>query len=633
MTKKTTACVLDCPDACSIVVETGKNGRDRLAGNPDHPFTKGIICPKGRGYPDRLRHPGRITRPLLKKSGRFEPIDWDEALALCAGKLNALRSDSRRILHVHGHAHRGVLARASVVLFRRLNASTTHGSVCDEAGIAANMEDYGSLQQNHPEELLKAARIVDWGRDLARNSIHTLALVRKARKQGARVLHVSPGGDDHAVWSDDFIQIRPGRDRFLAAAALRLLLDRGVAPEISGRVTDWAAFGRLIRSHTVRELSDLAGVNPGEAVKLASWYTSPGPTASIVGWGLQRYRRGGENVRFINALAMLSGQIGRPGGGTYYGISSSAAFRLWPVDPTPPPRSFLIQDLGRQVAAADPPVEFMYIDATNVVNQSPGSAYSVRALENCPFVVAADAFFNDTVLRADLVLPCALGLEKEDIIGSCFHPFVNHSTRIFDPPGEVRTDHAIIQELGRRLDPAVPVPEAEEMMNFALGSPHLRSNLTELRTNGFLKADFPAVAFENRFDHSDGKYHLPETLHLPEKENRDYPLTLLSLIRKKYIHSQIPEESQNGPLEVHISPASPALGSIDPDRPLCLVSPEGKLPVKLQWLDELHPEAVMVRRGGWMKHHHSVNPLVTPLETDLGGGTAYYSQKVRLENL
>ena len=55
--KQITACTYDCPDACSLVLEPGEDGGLRLRGNPDSPFTRGVMCAKTRRQLRRLRSP------------------------------------------------------------------------------------------------------------------------------------------------------------------------------------------------------------------------------------------------------------------------------------------------------------------------------------------------------------------------------------------------------------------------------------------------------------------------------------------------------------------------------------------------------------------------------------------------
>ena len=81
-------CPLDCPDACSWLVTLEDGRAVKLAGNPDHPFTRGALCAKVNSYLEHASAPGRLLHPLRrigdKGSGQFEPIGWDDALDLVA---------------------------------------------------------------------------------------------------------------------------------------------------------------------------------------------------------------------------------------------------------------------------------------------------------------------------------------------------------------------------------------------------------------------------------------------------------------------------------------------------------------------------------------------------------------------
>ena len=82
------ACPLDCPDTCGwqIAVEDGR--AVEIRGRKEHPFTRGALCGKVNRYLDAVYAPDRLTTPLrrvgAKGEGRFQAIDWDEAIGLAA---------------------------------------------------------------------------------------------------------------------------------------------------------------------------------------------------------------------------------------------------------------------------------------------------------------------------------------------------------------------------------------------------------------------------------------------------------------------------------------------------------------------------------------------------------------------
>ncbi len=635
--KTISACTLDCPDACSLLIERDRQGGISISGNPEHPFTAGIVCKKIHSFPKRLTSPNRILEPLLREGAAWKAISWDAALDLCAEKIQKYRKEPSSILHLWAGGYKGILHMAPALFFGELGASTGRGSLCNAAGNAACKADFGAGDTNDPLDLLKAGGIANWGRDFSRCSVHQAALVRRARTAGARVLTISPGGDENGTFSDEIIRIRPGTDRYLAAAVMGLFIERGqVRESIIEHTDNWPAFKAVVENSSFDEMIGGCGVSREDVQSIFEFYSQPAPVATLIGWGLQRYLFGGENVRFINALALLSGNIGISGGGTSFTFSSVRNFnRSWATPSNKAPRrSFPMPVMGREITdSVDPPIRMAWVNCCNIINQAPDSALTAKAFESIEFKVVVDAFMNDTAERADLVLPCALMLEKEDIVGSSLHNYVNYAGKVTDPPGEARTDFWIVSELGKRLDPPILMPEMEECLRSSLDSPFLETSLEELRTKGFVQAKRGAIAFEGmKLGHKDGKYRFPEGLSPEPPAPAGYPLRLLTLIRKEAIHSQILPEDHNLLPTVRISSNNPMLAAIDTNRDVFLASPLGRIKVRVEPEPDLHPDVVVYRRGDWMKSGGGVNQIIESKMTDIGQGAAYYAQYVRLEN-
>jgi anaerobic selenocysteine-containing dehydrogenase len=290
--------------------------------------------------------------------------------------------------------------------------------------------------------------------------------------------------------------------------------------------------------------------------------------------------------------------------------------------------------VGRDILAAeDPPIRMLWVEGSNVVNQAPDSHEVVRAFESIPFKVVVDAFMTDTAERADLVLPCALMMEQEDVEASYLHDFVHYVRPVLQAPGQARSDYWILSELGKRLDPPIILPDPETCFRRALDTPHLDASLEELRERNFVRARRRPVAYAGlQFDHPDGKYRFPEALHPEAPPPPGYPLRLLSLIRGEAIHSQILPEKQEMPPLVWVAPDCPSLEGLNLEEPVALVSPLGRLKVRVALLEGLHPEVVVYRRGDWMKLGGGANQLIAAVISDVGKGASYYQQYARLEN-
>ncbi|EGJ48380.1 molybdopterin-dependent oxidoreductase [Desulfocurvibacter africanus] len=627
-----TACTRHCSDGCALCVEFPSQGRPRIRGNPDHPFTAGVICAKTARYFELIDSPTRITTPLVRDGEEFRQACWDEALDLVASRIQALRATPERILHVWYYASFGVLAQASRRLFGTLRASGFTGSPCLSAGAQATIQDFGAVRGADLSEFLKAARIVNWGRNVQAQSPHLNLLLRKARRSGISVLAVHVGDQAQAGECDRHILVRPGTDRFLAAAVLKLLLERGTfTQQALERSANWNVLERLLRSLDYGRLLDQCGAREADAELLADWYGRAEPVATLLGRGLQRYTLGGENVRFVNALAMASGHVGKPGGGIFFdqGDLGILDYR-WAKAGGSPARTFRFTHLAQDVERADPPVDMIWVEGMNLVTQGQDSQALARMLRQ-RFCVVVAPFMTDTAECASVILPPALMLETEDLCKGALHDCVLHAAQVLQPRGEARSNFDIAASLAARL--SLEFPTAEEVMRDALRAPAMHTSLEELRERGWAKAPERGVPWaDGHFAHPDGKYRFPEALHEEPTAPIGYPLRLLSLIRKDHLLSQIPEEDQTGLPSAYVSPDCATLAELDLSKPVFLSTPLGRLQVRLELQPGLHPEVVLYPRGDWLKCGRGVNRLIEPREADFGGQAAYYSQQARLEN-
>ncbi|MDX1707160.1 MAG: molybdopterin-dependent oxidoreductase [Desulfobacterales bacterium] len=256
-----------------------------------------------------------------------------------------------------------------------------------------------------------------------------------------------------------------------------------------------------------------------------------------------------------------------------------------------------------------------------------------KAFAKVDFKVVAEAFMTDTAQCADLVLPSTLIMEQEDIIGSYLHEQVQYVCPALAPPAEARDDYWIIRQVARRLDPPLDLPSAEDCLRAALDSPFLSTTLEQLRNCGCVRSNRQAIAYGDlQFAHQDGHYRFPYILHSEPQPPARYPLRLLSLVRRKTIHSQILPEDQKQPPVVWIAADSAYLGNLNLQQPVELVSALGRLRVRVKIMEDLHPEVVIYRRGDWISRGGGVNQLIAARLTDIGSGAAYYDQYVRLEN-
>jgi len=627
-----TTCTLDCHDQCSICC-VWQDSRLRLRGNPGHPYTRGFTCAKIHRYPGRLTSPHRIREPWVKRGGQFQPVGWDEALALVAERLSAaLAADPRSVLWYRGSGAKGVTKAFTDYLFASLGAPGLRGGLCDEAGCAALTADTGMLDMNDPAELDAAETIVLWGKNPRASTVHLAAQASRARRRGVRVIAINPDLAGVASLADESILVRPGTDRYLASACAKLLLERGAERCAPEQAANAGAYRALLAAQTVPALLELCGVGREVLDRLVEAYRSTPRVATVVGWGVQRYPWGGATVRAIHGLTFLAGTLSTPGGGLYFSIPSSRHLPRPQPGLVPPPRLSL-PELARELPRAAPPIRFFWLACANLLNQAPDTKRLREAVSGVETVVAVEGFWTETARRADVVLPPTLWLEEEDLVGSYWRNSVALARRVVAPPAGCRPDFDILLELASRLGVHTPFASAQEWQRACLppGGP----TLDALRRSNWVDLPCPRVAWQDGFAHADGRFHLLTDLGpAAAPEDPQHPLRLISAVSRRSLHSQLlPEEQLRTPWPIRFHPqVAEALG-VGPGDPVRLVSRAGELEGAAHLDPQVHPQAVCCPRGGWVGLGVGVNAVTTVQVTDLGESAAYYDTRVRLERV
>lgn len=617
-----TACTYDCPDACSLLLVDGPDGRPRLRGDAEHPITRGFTCQRIGRHLARLSDPSRLKAPLVREGERLREAGWEEALDLAARHLrDALAFDPASVAFLQGGGSLGLSKELVGHFFRSLGPVTTlRGGVCGEAGEEAQRLDFGDPADHDYTDLASSRAVVLWGRNPVETGPHLVPFLREARSRGASVtlVEVRPTPSDRLA--DRVVRVAPGGDGFLALAVLRRLDEAGrlVAQE---RVENLPAFLALLRARTAESWAALAGAAPDDVLHLAALYTERRPVATWVGWGLQRRGSGGRNLRCLDALGLLTGNVGVAGGGVNFTSWRRRGLDLSSLAPATG-RTLGSATLARDLTALrSPPARFVYACAVNPVASYPDSRATAAALRGTGFVVVADAFLTDTAAQADLVLPVALMLEEDDVVGSYAHHHVARVRRVLDPPPGVRTDLEIVQELARRLG------RADEL----LADPAAALARMTAPWTGPRNPTQPPVPFAERFSTPTGKARLLEEPPEPPPSAAGFPLSLLTPSHQAWQTSQLPDALQQGPADCFAGPDALGSAGLSDGGLARLVTAVGELEVRVRLDAGLPGELVVLHRSGALRLGRAANALVPQKETDVGEGAAFYDARARLE--
>jgi anaerobic selenocysteine-containing dehydrogenase len=645
-----TTCNRDCPDTCTLLV-TVEDGRPTgLRGAPDDPVTRGFLCERTGRFLDRQNDPQRFTRPMCRVDGRLVAIGWDEALDLAAERLLAIREASgpAAVLHYRSGGSLGLLKHLADLLFERFGpVSVKRGDICSGAGEAAQELDFGLAESHDLFDLLNSRTIVLWGKNVHTSSVHLLPVLREARRRGAVLIGIDPVRTRAAELCELFLQPRPGADFGLAMGVARWLLDHDAVPEDAARGCDhFDEFVALARRRTLEEWAGEADVDPGDVEQLAERYGRGGPSAILVGWGLGRRLNGSATVRALDALGAISGNLGVPGGGVSFYFGRRTPFDLSFLGGLEvAPRSLAEARLGRELLdARDPPVRAIWVTAGNPVSMLPDSGAVRAGFQRSEFNVVVETHPTDTTDCAHLVLPTLTLLEDSDVLGA----YGNHWLRVSEPavaaPGAAgavqpdpdgegpRHELHILQGLARRLglgevlEGGIDAWKRRLLSRLAPAGVDLDRLRERPRRNPFVG---DVLFADGRVATPSGRVNLlTEAARPPVEVESEYPLTLLATSTPKAQSSQWSVVLPPGPPEVRVHPD--AAGGLADGEECWLESRVGRLAVVVRHDHDLRRDVALMPKGGMLRDGRCSNLLVAAVETDQGGGAAYYDELVAL---
>lgn len=639
MKKIKTTCFRDCWDGCGMIATVEDGKVTKLEGDPDHPYTRGFLCSRMSDFHKVNYSKERILRPRLKRNGSWEDISWDEALDLCAERLRQFIAESGplSILNYMGAGTFGVTRLIANRFFNLLGGvSTASGSLCDAAGEEGQIADFGHQWAHDPLDHLNSRLIIVWGRNPSHSNIHLVPIIKQARERGAQLVVIDPIRTELAKQGDIFIQPRPGSDIYLAMAMARIIISEGMADTgyIERHTAGFEEWREIFHQWTAEQAAEVTGLPAAEIHRLAYLYATTRPAAILTGMGVQYYRHGGATMRAIDALGVITGNVGIRGGGVSFDFSSRSSFdyRGWMATENVRqhrliPRPRLGAEL-RRLAATESPIRSAWFTAANPVTQSPDSKGILKALESVAFKVTITPFNSDTARASDLVLPACTFLEKEDVRGTYWQPWVGFMNKTVEPFGESLPETEIFRMLGERM--GIGEQMSGDWVEASL-SPVSGSGLDRewLRENGGGRSPLiPVVPFEEgKFPSESGKFQFQTTLPTIDRPiDPAFPYTLLTPKAKGWHNSNLWKSDHPTLPTAYIHPCS---GKPD-SRVLCIESKTGVLRVLLKHSVDVCPGVVMIYQGSNLDLGGGVNLLTSDDLSDLGDCACFGETRVRV---
>lgn len=485
------ACPRNCYDTCAIKSYVKDGVLQFIEGAEQSTFTDGGLCVKGYAYPRTVYSPDRIKYPMKqveRGSGNWQRISWDEALETIAQKILELKEKDGNLLGMaltkysgnFGITHYGVEGMMSSLGY------TTRfvGTPCWPAGIDAQNYDMGDMWCNDPEDMVNSKYIIIWGANPAYCSIHSMKYVTQAKARGAKVVVIDPVFTQTAAKGDEYWQINSGEDGALALGMARHLIDANLVDRnwVQQNGHGYDEFERYLKDNvTIEWAAEKSGI-PVDAIKqVAEEFATAKPATIWIGYGMQRHVNGGQNVRAIDALVAMTGNVGKAGGGARYGHLYTWGFNYHAMTHDKPAgsvgfvgetgpmgefdtgagkqeaqytdRALNINKIAQEILDTnDPPVRLLWIANKNVLSQDFDRNKIEEAFKKLELIVAVDLFFNQTVELADIVLPTVTPFEDWTVNVSYWHYWLSLNEQAIQPLFECKSDIEIASALSAKLN-------------------------------------------------------------------------------------------------------------------------------------------------------------------------------------
>ncbi|MBB5690037.1 formate dehydrogenase subunit alpha [Roseomonas alkaliterrae] len=576
-----------CP-YCGVGCQLGfraREGRIEEVVGRDGPANRGRLCVKGRFGFDYVVHPERLTRPLVRLEGaakdpadcldpararaKFREADWEEALDRAAGGFAAIRSARGPSALAGFGSAKG--SNEEAYLFQKL-VRTGFGTnnvdhctrLCHASSVAALLEGIGSGAVTAPfTAAAEADVILVIGARPTENHPVAATFLKDAAARGAGLIVMDPRGTGLDRFAEEVVRFAPGQDVALLNAMLHVVIAEGLHDRdfVARRLAGFEALAEHVRAYAPEAVEARCGVPAAQIRRVARRYARAERALILWGMGVSQSVHGTDNARALIALALVCGQVGRPGTGLHplrgqnnvqgasdvglipmalpdYQRTDDDAARarleaLWGA-PVPAAPGLTVVEITE--AAGRGAIEGLYVMGENPAMSDPDLGHARAALARLRHLVVQDLFLTETAALADVVLPASAWPEKTGTVTNTNRQ-VQLGRAALAPPGEARQDLDIIVAMARRLGLGWRYGGPREVFaEMAQAMPSL-ANITWERLEREGSVTYPChgpdmpgegIIFHDAFHTADGRARLvPAGLSDPaELPDADFPFVL-----------------------------------------------------------------------------------------------------------
>jgi thiosulfate reductase/polysulfide reductase chain A len=528
-----------CVWRCGLLAKI-KDGRVvKLDGNPDHPHSKGKLCPRGQAGIMTTYDPDRVLSPLVRVGargeGQFRKASWEEALDIVAENMLKIKETYGPEAMVFSSTHNLSQTQFENLLYGFGSPNYgTQRSLCFNAMVTAFQLTYGVEEPSR--DYSKVEYILLTGRNLAEaiSNSETGELI-EAIDRGAKLVYLDPRYTKTASKATEWIPIRPGTDLAFLLAMIHVIVTEhiGDCDFVEHLTVGCDRLPGHVAPYTPQWAEEITGVPAATIDRIAREFAAAKPNAlAHPGWRTSNFINSFQTERAIATLNATVGNIFETGGcllaenpeasGVELGKPTqppyprSSALRLDGVPwkyPLVPLKLGVFQEIRDAILTGQPyQAHGWFISRQNPVQSLPDRRKTLEAFGKMDFIATTDIAMNDTAWFSDVVLPEASYLERFDpltVVGKK----VYIRQPVIEPQGQAKSALWIYKQLGERLGIGDYFQYADEEDYLRQQLKPLGVSLEEIRATGMYDPHIPAKPLERKFNTPSGKVEIySETL-------------------------------------------------------------------------------------------------------------------------
>lgn len=464
----------------------------------DGPANKNLLCVKGKFASYKFVGSGdRLTEPLIKRNGIFEPASWEEALALVSLKFNEIKAENGADA-LAGFSCSRATNEDNYVFQKMVRAAFGTNNVdncarvCHSASIHGLAQTLGSGAMTNPiadiTEDVDMILLVGSNPEEAHPVIG--AQIRQAIQRGTQVVVVDPRKINLVKDSALHLQVQAGTNVAFANGMMHVILKEGLEDRhfIEERTEGFSDLEKMVADYTPEKVAEICHIHPEDLIQAARMYAKAEKAPIIYCLGVTEHSTGTEGVMSMSNLAMLVGKVGKPGCGVnplrgqnnvqgacdmgcmpydfpgYQKVNNPEVIdkfeKAWHV---PLNRNTGLTSTKVLPAATAGNVKGLYIFGEDPIVTDPDTGHVRQALESLDFLVVQELFMTETAAYADVVLPGISYAEKDGTFTNTERR-VQRVRKAVEPRGQAREDYEIFCEVMTRMGYPCAYESAKEIM-------------------------------------------------------------------------------------------------------------------------------------------------------------------------